>query len=135
MFNGKKSIFDRVNSCLMKKGHELIMSIYLCNYNGNEIYIRFDYVRKISAYKISWVDFNFFDNKKIITPEINAPKNAKNEIGCKNLKIKLNCSAPVRPMVEKIKKIASSSKKETDELANNLLNIYLTISRAPFCNA
>ena len=65
MFNSKKNVFDKINSCLMKKSHELIMSIYLCNYNGNDIYIRFDFVRKISAYKISWVDLKFLDNKKI----------------------------------------------------------------------
>lgn len=65
MFNNKKSIFDKVNEYLTKKGHELVMSIYLSNYNGNNIYIRFDYVPKISVYKVVWIDLNFFNIKHI----------------------------------------------------------------------
>ncbi len=60
-----KSIFDKINEYLLKKGHELVMSIYLSNYNNNNIYIRFDYIKKLSVYKIVWVDLNFFDEKHI----------------------------------------------------------------------
>ncbi len=65
MFGSKKSIFDKINDYLSKKGHELVMSIYLNNYNNNNIYIRVDYVRKLSIYKVVWVDLNFFNPKKM----------------------------------------------------------------------
>lgn len=60
-----KSVFDKIDSYLLKRGHELVMSIYLSNYNGNNIYIRFDYVRQLAVYKVVWVDLNFFDEKHI----------------------------------------------------------------------
>ena len=41
LFNKNKSIFDKINEHLSKKGHELVMSIFLNNFNGNDIYIRF----------------------------------------------------------------------------------------------
>lgn len=63
--NNKISVFDKIDNYLAKRGHELVMSIYLSNYNGNNIYIRFDYIRKLSVYKIVWVDLNFFDDKHI----------------------------------------------------------------------
>lgn len=60
-----KSVFDKINEYLMKRGHELVMSIYLNNYNGNNLYIRMDFIKKLSVYKIVWVDLNFFNEKKI----------------------------------------------------------------------
>lgn len=63
LFNNNKSVFDKINDYLTKRGHELVMSIYLNEYNGNNIYIRFDFIRKLSVYKIVWVDLNFFDEK------------------------------------------------------------------------
>lgn len=60
-----KSVFDKINEYLMKRGHELVMSIYLNNYNGNNIYIRLDFIKRLSVYKIVWVDLNFFNEKKI----------------------------------------------------------------------
>lgn len=65
MFNNKKSVFDKINDFLVKKNHELVMSIYLANYNGNNIYIRLDYVPKLSVYKVVWVDLNFLNVKHI----------------------------------------------------------------------
>jgi len=65
MFNKNDSIFDKINRYLSKRGHELISSIFLSDYNHHDIYIRFDYVDKISAYKISWIDLNFFNEKKM----------------------------------------------------------------------
>ena len=65
MFSKKDSVFDRINKHLSKKGHELVASIFLSDYNQHDIYIRFDYVSRISAYKISWIDLNFFDEKKM----------------------------------------------------------------------
>lgn len=67
LFKGgnNKSVFDKIDDYLVKRGHELVMSIYLSNYNGNNIYVRFDYIRKLAVYKIVWVDLNFFDEKHI----------------------------------------------------------------------
>ena len=65
IFGSKKSVFDKINDYLTKRGHELVTSIYLNNYNSNNIYIRIDYIRKLSIYKIVWVDLNFFNEKKI----------------------------------------------------------------------
>lgn len=65
LFNKNKSIFDKINEHLMKKGHELVMSIFLNNFNGNDIYIRFDFIRKLSIYKIVWIDLNFFNEKEM----------------------------------------------------------------------
>lgn len=67
LFNNNKSVFDKINDYLVKRGHELVASIYLNEYNGNNIYIRFDYIRKLSIYKIVWVDLNFFDEKDVGT--------------------------------------------------------------------
>lgn len=63
--NKNKSVFDKINEYLAKKGHTLEMSIYLSNYNHNNIYVRFDYIKKLAVYKIVWVDLNFFDEKHI----------------------------------------------------------------------
>lgn len=59
------SVFDKINNYLTKKGHELVLSLYLANYSGSNIYVRFDYVPKIKVYKVVWVDLDFFDEKKI----------------------------------------------------------------------
>lgn len=61
----KKSIFEKINTFLHKKGHEIVMSLYLDDYNGNQIYIRVDYVRKLSVYKIVWFDLNYIDLKHL----------------------------------------------------------------------
>lgn len=63
--NKNKSVFDKINDYLAKKGHTLEMSIYLSDYNHNNIYVRFDYIKKLAVYKIVWVDLNFFDEKHI----------------------------------------------------------------------
>lgn len=65
MLNNKKSIFDKINDYLVKRGHELIMSIYLSNYNGNNIYIRLDYVSDLNVYKILWFDMKYVNSKNI----------------------------------------------------------------------
>lgn len=61
----RKNIFERINNFLQKKGHEFVMSIFLDDYNGNEIYIRLDYVPKLEVYKIVWFDLHFIDEKKL----------------------------------------------------------------------
>lgn len=66
MFNfKKKSIFDTIDTYLSKQNHELVMSLYLDNYNGCDIFVRFDYCRDIMAYKVVWVDLKFINVKKI----------------------------------------------------------------------
>ncbi len=65
MFKKNKSIFDKINNYLSKKGHELVMSIFLSDFNKHNIYIRFDYVDKLSVYKIVWIDLNFVDEKHL----------------------------------------------------------------------
>ena len=61
----KKNIFEKINSFLRKRGHELVMSIFLDGYNGNQIYIRLDYVPKVAVYKVVWFDLNFINEKKL----------------------------------------------------------------------
>lgn len=61
----KKSIFDKINSFLCRRGHELVMSVFLDGYNGNHIYIRLDYVPKIGVYKVVWFDLDFINERKL----------------------------------------------------------------------
>ena len=61
----KLSIFEKINKYLYKKGHELVMSIFFDEYNGNQIYVRVDYVPKLSVYKVVWADLKFMDEKDI----------------------------------------------------------------------
>ncbi|MBQ4031143.1 MAG: hypothetical protein II625_05260 [Bacilli bacterium] len=66
MFKKKdESKFEIINRYLRRRGHELVMSIYLSNYNNHDIYIRFDYIEKLSVYKIVWFDLNFIDLKHL----------------------------------------------------------------------
>ena len=66
MIKGRKNnIFEKINSFLRKRGHELVMSLYLDGYNGNHIYVRLDYVPKIAVYKVVWFDLNFINDKKL----------------------------------------------------------------------
>ena len=58
-----KSVFDKIDKYLRKKDHQLCMSLFMNNYNGNDIYVRVDFVPKLSCYKLVWVDLNFFDEK------------------------------------------------------------------------
>lgn len=61
----EKNIQNIVDKYLAKKGHDKVLTIYLDNYNGNKIYVRYDYVTDIMVYKVTWVDLNFFNEKKI----------------------------------------------------------------------
>lgn len=61
----KQSIFDKIDKFLRKRGHQLVMSIFLSSYNRNNIYVRFDFVPKMSVYKIVWFDLNFLDENKL----------------------------------------------------------------------
>ena len=59
-----KKVIDKVIKYLEKQGHDNLISVYLDGYNGNDILIRFDYVKDISAFKILWIDLNYLDVKK-----------------------------------------------------------------------
>lgn len=61
----KVSIFEKINKHLYKKGHELVMSLLFDEYNANQIYVRVDYLPKLSVYKVVWVDLNFIDEKNL----------------------------------------------------------------------
>ena len=61
----KKNNFEKIDSYLSRNGHDLIASLYLENYNHYNIYIRFDYVKTIQAYKIVWIDMDFMNYKHI----------------------------------------------------------------------
>ncbi len=66
MFKKKNmSIFEKIDKYLTKLNHECVMSIFLDGYNGNDIFIRFDYCRDIMTYKVIWCDLKFFDEKKM----------------------------------------------------------------------
>jgi len=60
----KKSVLDKIINYLNKQTHENVVSLYLNGYNGNNILVRFDYVKSMSAFKIVWIDLNYVDVKK-----------------------------------------------------------------------
>ena len=55
----------KISSYLSKKSHTNYLSIELIQYNNRDIYVRFDYVEKIKAYKIVWYDLQFIDLKNL----------------------------------------------------------------------
>jgi len=55
----------KISSYLSKKSHTNYLSIELISYNNKDIYIRFDYVERIKAYKIIWYDLQFVDLKHL----------------------------------------------------------------------
>ena len=61
----RDDIFEKINKYLYKQGHEIVMSLFLDGYNGNQIYVRMDYVAKLSIYKIVWFDLRFIDIKHL----------------------------------------------------------------------
>ncbi|MBQ8659476.1 MAG: hypothetical protein IJ475_01395 [Bacilli bacterium] len=61
----KKDIVKVIDNYLSRKGHEKIFTINLKKYNGNNIYIRFDYVKTLKVYKIAWVDLKFVSRRNI----------------------------------------------------------------------
>lgn len=61
----KKSLLEKIDDYLGKKSHEKVLTLLFKDYNRNDIYVRFDYVREIGVYKIVWIDLKFFDVKKM----------------------------------------------------------------------
>ena len=47
------------------KNKKLFMDIYLQNYEGFNIYIRIDYIKKLDCYRLSWFDLALTDTKNI----------------------------------------------------------------------
>jgi len=45
------------------KKSNLLLEIYLLNYETYNLYIRIDYLKKLNVYKISWFDLEITDNK------------------------------------------------------------------------
>lgn len=69
MKTSKKESFDKIiekiDKYLNKRSYTNYASIKLLSYNNNDIYIRFDYVNKLKAYKITWFDLKYLDLKNI----------------------------------------------------------------------
>ena len=61
----RKNILKKISSYLTKKSHINYLTIELISYSNKNIYIRFDYVEKIKAYKIVWYDLQFVDPKHL----------------------------------------------------------------------
>ena len=55
----------KISAYLAKKSHTNYLSIELIAFNNKDMYIRFDYVEKIKAYKIIWYDLEFIDIKHL----------------------------------------------------------------------
>ena len=58
-------IIQKIDKYLTKKSHINYFSIILKSYNHNNLYIRFDYVNKIKAYRIIWFDLLYIDLKHL----------------------------------------------------------------------
>ncbi len=56
---------QKIDKYLTKKSHINYFSILLKSYNQNDLYIRFDYVNKIKAYKIIWFDLQYLDTNHL----------------------------------------------------------------------
>lgn len=61
----KKNIFEKIDDYLYKKGHSMCLALILDSYNGNFIYVRLDYVEKLKAYKMVWIDLKYINEKYI----------------------------------------------------------------------
>ena len=61
----RKNILKKISSYLTKKSHINYLTVELISYSNKNIYIRFDYVEKIKAYKIVWYDLQFVDPKHL----------------------------------------------------------------------
>lgn len=58
-----QKIIKKINKYLQKIGHEIIASIFLEEYNGKNIYVCFNFVKKLSVFKVTAFDLNFIDLK------------------------------------------------------------------------
>lgn len=56
-------VIKKINKYLRKIGHEIITSIFLEEYNGRNIYVCFNFVKKLSVFKVTAFDLNFIDLK------------------------------------------------------------------------
>ena len=61
----KDKIIKKIDSFLTKKTHKNFCSVLLDEYSDNIIYIRFDYVDKVKAYKVTWFDLKYIDIKNL----------------------------------------------------------------------
>ncbi len=59
-----KSIVDKITKYLTKQNHQNVFTIFLNGYNNNDILVRFDFVKSMSAFKVVWIDLNYIDKKK-----------------------------------------------------------------------
>lgn len=61
----KEQKIKKISTFLKKKSHINYLTIMLESYNNKDMYIRFDYVEKIKAYKMIWYDLEFVDIKHL----------------------------------------------------------------------
>jgi hypothetical protein len=54
-----------IDRYLKKRGYNTYLTIFLNGYNNNHIYISFNYVEKIKAYRMVWFDLNYIDLKHL----------------------------------------------------------------------
>ncbi len=55
----------KISNYLSRKTHINYLSIQLISYNNRNLYIRFDYVERIKAYRILWFDLDYIDLKHL----------------------------------------------------------------------
>ena len=60
----KRTIVDTISKYLTKQNHQNVVTILFDGYNGNDILVRFDFVKSMSAFKIVWIDLNYIDRKR-----------------------------------------------------------------------
>lgn len=60
-----EKLLKKIDSYLNKKSHINYFTVKLISYNNNYIYIRFDYVNKIKAYKVAWFDLKYINVKEL----------------------------------------------------------------------
>ncbi len=56
---------NAVDRFLKKRGYSSYFTVFLNGYNNNHIYISFNYVLKIKAYRMVWFDLNYIDLKHL----------------------------------------------------------------------
>ena len=60
-----EKLLKKIDTYLNKKSHINYFTVKLISYNNNYIYIRFDYVDKIKAYKVVWFDLKYINIKEL----------------------------------------------------------------------
>ena len=69
ILNNDKDKYDKeikaIDKYLKKLGYNKYLTMFLYGYNNNHIYVSFNYVEKIKAYRMVWFDLNYIDLKHL----------------------------------------------------------------------